>query len=61
MNKLLGRLVCFLYSIYYWFRFPTGDYVTGHDFSLIKESSTDLIHGDLKCDRCGYISRRDYK
>lgn len=43
-------LKCFIRFICYWFRFPTGEYVSGHDF----EEQED---GSLKCVDCGKVSK----
>jgi hypothetical protein len=42
-------LCCILRTVYYWFRFPTGWYVSGHEY----EEQAD---GRLVCRDCGRVS-----
>ncbi len=46
----LGFLNCFGRFIFYWFRYPTGYHISGHEF-------IEQENGTLKCLDCGYISK----
>lgn len=45
-------IICLIRTVYYFFRYPVGYYLSGHEF--IQENEMDK---DLKCKTCGYISK----
>jgi hypothetical protein len=46
----LSYIKCLLRFIYYWFKYPTGYHISGHEF-------VEQDGGILKCRDCGYISK----
>lgn len=48
--KVLG-FYCLIRFIYYWFRYPFGPYISGHEFEL-RDNSKYLV-----CKDCGYVSK----
>lgn len=43
-------LSCFARFLYYWFRYPCGYHLSGHNFVTDKKDELTLI-----CEDCGYI------
>jgi len=51
MKKLKAcHIKCLVRFIYYWFKYPTGAYISGHNFIEIEDNV-------LECKDCGYISK----
>ena len=50
--KVLG-LYCLIRFIYYWFRYPFGYYISGHEFEIIDDTKPITF---LRCKDCGYMS-----
>lgn len=47
---MVGLIKCFVRTVYYWFRYPVGFYISGHDYIEQKD-------GSLRCKDCGHVSK----